>query len=121
VSISIRPRPLIHCAEIDEYLTDQARALFGATKAVTAGNLGTGASVDTDGAQGELLGPVIVVDAMMGYLGTLAEEVTCVARETGAEGRLGAQARVDGADGAWKVTSAISPLISMAMRARCRM
>src|SRR5205085_5567641 len=42
------------------------------------------------------------INAMVGQLGSCADEVTRVAREVGTEGKLGGQARVEGVSGTWK-------------------
>lgn len=44
----------------------------------------------------------MTVNSMVDQLRTFASEVTRVAREVGTEGKLGAQAQVDGVDGTWK-------------------
>jgi len=53
-------------------------------------------------AQGEILQIKDVINTMVDQLSSFADEVTRVAREVGAEGKLGGQARVGGVAGMWK-------------------
>ena len=69
------------------------------TTAVAAGDLSQKITVD---AEGEILELKNTINAMVEQLRTFAGEVTRVAREVGADGRLGGQARVPGVAGTWK-------------------
>src|SRR6202042_1739757 len=53
-------------------------------------------------AQGEVLELKTTINTMVDQLSAFADEVTRVAREVGAEGRLGGQADVKGVSGIWK-------------------
>ncbi|MBX3271483.1 MAG: HAMP domain-containing protein [Sandaracinaceae bacterium] len=55
--------------------------------------------------RGDFLTHARAVNGMVERLGLLGSEVTRVAQEVGIEGKLGAQARVPGASGAWKELS----------------
>jgi len=52
--------------------------------------------------QGEFLRTAKTINKMVDQLGSFASEVTRVAREVGAEGKLGGQAKVKGVAGTWK-------------------
>lgn len=80
-------------------LTSQVRNIAEVTKAVAAGDLSRKITVDV---QGEILGLKNTINTMVDQLRAFASEVTRVAREVGAEGRLGGQADVPGAAGTWK-------------------
>ena len=62
--------------------------------------------MDTDGAdrplRGEFLRHARIVNGMVARLAAFGSEVTRVALEVGGEGKLGAQARVQGVSGVWK-------------------
>src|SRR5437588_84520 len=72
--------------------------------AVAQGDLSQTMALEVDGQvlQGEFLRTAKTVNKMVDQLGTVAEEVTRVAREVGTEGKLGGQARVKGVAGTWK-------------------
>src|ERR1700680_2041746 len=72
--------------------------------AVAQGDLSQTMALDVDGQplQGEFLRTAKTVNKMVDQLGSVAEEVTRVAREVGTEGKLGGQARVKGVAGTWK-------------------
>ncbi len=80
-------------------LTAQVRNIADVTKAVAAGDLSRKITVDV---QGEILGLKNTINTMVDQLRGFASEVTRVAREVGAEGKLGGQADVPGAAGTWK-------------------
>lgn len=80
-------------------LTAQVRNIADVTKAVAAGDLSRKITVDV---QGEILGLKNTINTMVDQLRAFASEVTRVAREVGAEGKLGGQADVPGAAGTWK-------------------
>jgi HAMP domain-containing protein len=72
--------------------------------AVANGDLGQTMALDFDGRslRGEFLRTAKTVNRMVAQLGGFASEVTRVVREVGTEGKLGGQAKVDGAAGTWK-------------------
>ncbi|GAB2615613.1 HAMP domain-containing protein [Streptomyces capparidis] len=80
-------------------LTDQVRDIAQVTTAVAHGDLSQKITVS---ASGEVAQLAETVNAMTETLRTFADEVTRVASEVGAEGRLGGQAQVPGAAGIWK-------------------
>ncbi|MFA9428809.1 HAMP domain-containing protein [Egicoccus sp. AB-alg2] len=79
-------------------LTDQVRNIADVTTAVAHGDLSRRISVD---ARGEILQLKDTINRMVGQLSAFAGEVSRVAREVGAEGKLGGQARVEGVSGTW--------------------
>jgi osomolarity two-component system sensor histidine kinase NIK1 len=81
-------------------LTKQVRAIAEVIKAVALGDLSKKVQVD---AQGEMLDLKVMVNAMVDWLSTLANEITRVSLEVGTEGILGGQATVPHAQGTWKV------------------
>jgi CheY-like chemotaxis protein/HAMP domain-containing protein len=76
----------------------------GAIAAVAQGDLRQTVRLDVDGRplEGEFLRSAMIVNAMIQQLGVFTSEVTRVAREVGAEGKLGGQAVVPGVAGTWK-------------------
>ncbi len=80
-------------------LTEQVRGIVKVVTAVADGDLDQKLTVN---AKGEVAALAETINNMTGTLTTFAGEVTRVAREVGAEGKLGAQANVPGAAGAWK-------------------
>ncbi|MFD8078043.1 HAMP domain-containing protein, partial [Streptomyces sp. NPDC059718] len=80
-------------------LTAQVRDIAQVTTAVANGDLSQKITI---GARGEVAQLAETVNAMTETLRTFADEVTRVAGEVGAEGRLGGQAQVPGAAGIWK-------------------
>lgn len=80
-------------------LTNQVREIADVTRAVAQGDLSRKVNVH---AQGEILELQKTINTMVDQLRTFAFEVTRVARETGVEGRLGGQAKVDDVAGIWK-------------------
>ena len=80
-------------------LTGQVRNIAEVTTAVANGDLSKKITVD---ARGEILELKSTVNLMVDQLNGLANEVTRVAREVGAEGKLGGQAEVKGVGGVWK-------------------
>ncbi|GMF08876.1 unnamed protein product [[Candida] boidinii] len=80
-------------------LTNQVREIADVTTAVAAGDLSRKINVY---AQGEILQLQNTINTMVDQLRTFAFEVTRVARETGVEGRLGGQARIENVSGIWK-------------------
>ncbi|MBB2908927.1 hypothetical protein FHS43_000173 [Streptosporangium becharense] len=80
-------------------LTYQVRNIAEVTTAVAKGNLTRKIDVN---AQGEILALKTTINTMVDQLSSFASEVSRVAREVGSEGKLGGQARVEGAEGIWK-------------------
>ena len=80
-------------------LTAQVRGIAQVTTAVANGDLSQKVRVR---ARGEVAQLAETINQMTETLRTFADEVTRVANEVGAEGRLGGQANVPGAAGTWK-------------------
>ena len=80
-------------------LTAQVRNIAAVTTAVANGDLSKKITVDV---KGEILELKNTVNTMVDQLNSFASEVTRVAREVGAEGKLGVQAQVPGVAGTWK-------------------
>ncbi|MDO0937066.1 HAMP domain-containing protein [Streptomyces sp. DG2A-72] len=80
-------------------LTAQVRGIAQVTTAVANGDLSRKVTVS---ARGEVAQLADTINQMTETLRIFADEVTRVANEVGAEGRLGGQANVPGAAGTWK-------------------
>ncbi|GIP40698.1 histidine kinase [Paenibacillus sp. J31TS4] len=80
-------------------LTDQVRNIAVVTTAVAKGDLTKKITADV---QGEILELKNTINTMVDQLSTFASEVTRVAREVAAEGKLGGQAEVKDVSGTWK-------------------
>jgi HAMP domain-containing protein/CheY-like chemotaxis protein/GAF domain-containing protein len=80
-------------------LTGQVRNIAEVTTAVANGDLSKKITVDV---KGEILELKNTINIMVDQLNSFASEVTRVAREVGAEGKLGGQAEVRGVAGTWK-------------------
>jgi hypothetical protein len=80
-------------------LTGQVRNIAEVTTAVARGDLSRKITVDV---KGEILELKNTINTMVDQLNAFASEVTRVAREVGAEGKLGGQANVPGVAGTWK-------------------
>src|ERR1700722_13401056 len=80
-------------------LTNQVRNIAGVTTAVAKGDLSRTITVEV---RGEILELKNTINTMVDQLSSFASEVTRVAREVGAEGKLGGQAQVKGVGGVWK-------------------
>ncbi|MCP6759676.1 MAG: HAMP domain-containing protein [Fischerella sp. CENA71] len=80
-------------------LTAQVRNIAEVTTAVANGDLSKKITVDVKGEIRELKN---TINTMVDQLNSFAGEVTRVAREVGAEGKLGVQAEVRGVAGTWK-------------------
>ncbi|MEU5365773.1 HAMP domain-containing protein [Streptomyces sp. NPDC005925] len=80
-------------------LTAQVRGISEVTTAVANGDLSRKVNVP---ARGEVAQLAETINQMTETLRVFANEVTRVANEVGAEGRLGGQANVPGAAGTWK-------------------
>ncbi|HEX3917141.1 MAG TPA: HAMP domain-containing protein [Caulobacteraceae bacterium] len=80
-------------------LTDQVRNIAEVATAIAGGDLSKKITVDV---RGEILQLKETLNTMVDQLRSFAGEVTRVAREVGAEGKLGGQANVPGVAGTWK-------------------
>src|SRR5262245_55123962 len=80
-------------------LTTQVRAIAQVVTAVANGDLKRKLTFESLGEIAEL---VNTINAMTDTLATFADQVTTVAREGGADGKLGGQANVPGAYGTWR-------------------
>ena len=80
-------------------LTGQVRNIAEVTTAVASGDLSKKITVDV---KGEILELKNTINTMVDQLNAFASEVSRVAREVGAEGKLGGQAQVRGVGGVWK-------------------
>src|SRR6266851_1486905 len=80
-------------------LTDQVRGIARVVTLVANGDLKAKLTLETKGEIAELAD---TINSMTQTLAVFAEQVTTVAREVGAEGRLGGQASVPGAFGTWR-------------------
>jgi HAMP domain-containing protein/signal transduction histidine kinase/CheY-like chemotaxis protein len=80
-------------------LTDQVRGMAKVVTGVAVGNLKQKMVVP---AKGEVAALADTINDMVDTLATFSDQVTRVAREVGAEGRLGGQAVVPGAAGSWR-------------------
>ncbi len=80
-------------------LTGQVRGIAKVVTSVAKGNLRQKLSID---AKGEVAQLTDTINEMIDTLAIFSDQVTTVAREVGAEGKLGGQASVPGASGTWK-------------------
>jgi HAMP domain-containing protein/signal transduction histidine kinase/CheY-like chemotaxis protein len=80
-------------------LTNQVRNIAAVTTAVATGDLSKKITVDV---KGEILELKNTINTMVDQLNSFASEVTRVAREVGTEGKLGGQAKVEGASRTWR-------------------
>ncbi len=80
-------------------LTDQVRGIARVVTEVANGNLRGKLTLE---AKGEIAELADTINSMTSTLEVFAQQVTTVAREVGAEGRLGGQAHVPGAAGTWR-------------------
>src|SRR5262249_44821356 len=80
-------------------LTGQVRGIAKVVTAVANGDLQRKLVVEAKGETAALADPI---NEMTHTLASFADQVTTVAREVGAEGKLGGQAKVPGAAGTWK-------------------
>jgi HAMP domain-containing protein/signal transduction histidine kinase/DNA-binding response OmpR family regulator len=80
-------------------LTDQVRGIAKVVTAVANGDLKQTLVVE---AKGEIAELADTINGMIETLATFSDQVTTVAREVGAEGKLGGQAKVPGAAGIWR-------------------
>lgn len=86
--------------DITTHTDEMARVV----NAVSRGDLSQrmGLSSDAPEARGDFARHAIVVNGMVEQLSVLGSELTRVTREFGLDGKLGAQANIPGASGAWK-------------------
>ncbi|WP_088889589.1 response regulator [Leptolyngbya ohadii] len=92
---------------VNDLITDLVQPMTETTRvirAVATGNLTQTIATEIEGRplQGEFLQTARIVNTMVDQLNSFASEVTRVAREVGAEGKLGGQAQVKGVAGTWK-------------------
>ncbi|HET9594177.1 MAG TPA: response regulator, partial [Anaeromyxobacteraceae bacterium] len=80
-------------------LTAQVRGIATVVTAVAGGDLERKLALE---AKGEIAALADTINSMIDTLGTFARQVIAVAREVGLEGKLGGQAKVPGAAGAWR-------------------
>ncbi len=80
-------------------LTAQVRGIARVVTAVANGDLKRKLALE---AKGEIASLADTINEMTDTLATFADQVTSVAHEVGAEGKLGGQANVPGAFGTWK-------------------
>jgi len=80
-------------------LTDQVRGIARVVTAVANGDMRGKLTLE---AKGEIAELADTINGMTETLAVFAQQVTTVAREVGAEGRLGGQANVPGAFGTWR-------------------
>src|SRR5256885_8563814 len=91
-------------------LTSQVRNIAAVTTAVANGDLAENITVDV---RGEFLELKDTINKMVDQLRSFASEVTRVAREVGTDGKLGGQAKVEGASGTWKdLTESVNSMAS---------
>jgi HAMP domain-containing protein/CheY-like chemotaxis protein len=81
-------------------VTQQVRGIARVVTAVAAGDLRKKLELD---ASGEIATLVETINDMIDTLSTFTEQVSGVARDVGVQGKLGGQAEVPGASGAWRV------------------
>jgi HAMP domain-containing protein/CheY-like chemotaxis protein len=91
--------------EVIDDLSGHANEIARVVSAVARGDLEQTMDVDDGGhgpRRGEFLRHAKIVNGMVARLSQFGSEVTRVALEVGGEGKLGAQARVQGVSGVWK-------------------
>src|SRR5262249_36297921 len=98
-------------------LTSQVRGIVKVVTAVADGDLQQKLTVE---AKGEVAALGETINNMRATLAIFAAEVTSVAREVGAEGRLGGQANVPGAAGTWKDLTANVNLLAANLTTQVR-
>ncbi|MBO0736452.1 MAG: response regulator [Alphaproteobacteria bacterium] len=99
---------------IDDLLWPTA-AVTEAVAAVARGDLLRTVRIDVDGRplKGEFLHSATILNTMIRQLSVLTSEVTRVAREVGADGKLGGQAQVPEVSGVWKdLTESVNSMAS---------
>jgi HAMP domain-containing protein/CheY-like chemotaxis protein len=101
--------------ELIEDLWWPTREVTRAISAVAQGDLLQTVRLDVGGRplQGEFQRSAKIVNTMIQQLSVFTSEVTRVAREVGADGKLGGQAKVPGVSGAWKdLTDGVNSMAS---------
>jgi HAMP domain-containing protein/CheY-like chemotaxis protein/signal transduction histidine kinase len=89
--------------EVITDLTGHANEIARVVTAVARGDLEQTMDLESGGSRrGEFLRHARIVNGMVARLSQFGSEVTRVALEVGGEGKLGAQARVQGVSGVWK-------------------
>ncbi len=91
--------------DVIQDLTGHANEIARVVSAVARGDLEQTMEIEEGGAgprRGEFLRHAKIVNGMVARLAQFGSEVTRVAQEVGGEGKLGAQARVQGVSGVWK-------------------
>jgi HAMP domain-containing protein/CheY-like chemotaxis protein len=91
--------------DVIQDLTGHANEIARVITAVARGDLEQTMEVEEGGhgpRRGEFLRHAKIVNGMVARLAQFGSEVTRVAQEVGGEGKLGAQARVQGVSGVWK-------------------
>ncbi|HEU0033091.1 MAG TPA: HAMP domain-containing protein [Kofleriaceae bacterium] len=91
--------------DVIQDLTGHANEIARVVTAVARGDLEQTMEVEDGGhgpRRGEFLRHAKIVNGMVARLAQFGSEVTRVAQEVGGEGKLGAQARVQGVSGVWK-------------------
>ncbi|MBA3458411.1 MAG: HAMP domain-containing protein, partial [Deltaproteobacteria bacterium] len=92
--------------EVIQDLTGHANEIARVVTAVARGDLEQTMELEDGGnganRRGEFLRHARIVNGMVARLSQFGSEVTRVAQEVGGEGKLGAQARVQGVSGVWK-------------------
>ncbi|MEJ7600254.1 MAG: HAMP domain-containing protein [Kofleriaceae bacterium] len=91
--------------DVIQDLTGHANEIARVVTAVARGDLEQTMEVEDGGhgpRRGEFLRHARIVNGMVARLAQFGSEVTRVAQEVGGEGKLGAQARVQGVSGVWK-------------------
>src|SRR5579871_3169729 len=105
-------------SSVNDLIEDLIRPNAEVTRAIAAvaeGDLQQTVRLDVEGRplEGEFLRGAKIVNTMILQLGVFASEVTRVAREVGADGKLGGQAKVAGVSGVWKdLTDGVNSMAS---------
>jgi HAMP domain-containing protein/signal transduction histidine kinase/DNA-binding response OmpR family regulator len=103
---------------INTLIEDLLRPTTEVTRAIAAvaqGDLAQNVRLDVNGRplEGEFLRSANIVNTMIQQLGVFSSEVTRVAREVGADGKLGGQAQISGVSGVWKdLTESVNSMAS---------
>ena len=103
---------------INTLIDDLLRPTTEVTRAIAAvaqGDLAQNVRLDVNGRplEGEFLRSAKIVNTMIQQLGVFSSEVTRVAREVGADGKLGGQAQISGVSGVWKdLTESVNSMAS---------
>ena len=101
--------------ELLDGLTSHSNEVVRVVTAVSRGDLSQTIDVERGPhpLRGYFLGSARTVNGMVQQLANFGSQVTQVAHDVGVEGKLGAQARVEGVSGAWKeVTDSVNRMAS---------